>query len=123
MRRKKVLLVDDSRAALRVQAEILSGARYEVLTARDGEEALARALEERPDLILLDDTMPKMGGLEACRRLRQEQATQAIPIILVTLEGRSQSVEAAFESGCNDFLTKPIDEAELLTKLRVYLGE
>jgi CheY-like chemotaxis protein len=120
-RRKKILVVDRSQVTLNVEAGILRRARYQVLTATDGKQAVERALSENPDLIVIDALMPKMEGFEACRRLRQEERTQSTPIIFVTREG--ESVEVGFDSGCNDFLTKPINDAELLTKLKVLLGE
>ena len=120
---KKVLVVDDSKTALMMTTTILSRARYAVATPGDGEEGLARALAEPPDAILLDVIMPRMGGFEACQRLRQEAATRDLPIIMVTTRGEPVNVQAGFESGCNDYVTKPIDAVELLAKLRDQLGE
>lgn len=123
MTRKKILLVDDSSTALMIEQMLLSSTPYRILTARDGEEAVAKATAEAPDLILMDVVMPKMTGLEACRALRAQPSTMAVPIILVTTRGESTSVEAGFASGCNDYVTKPINRVELLSKLRDQLGE
>lgn len=123
MKKKKLLLVDDSNTILMMEKMILAKAPYEILTATNGEEAVAKALAEKPDLILMDVVMPKLNGFEACRRLRQEEATKSIPIIMVTTRGEEENVEKGFESGCNDYVTKPIDSIELLTKLRDHLGE
>ena len=120
---KKVLLVDDSNTILMMEKMVLRKTEYQVVTASDGEEGVARALAERPDLILMDVVMPKMNGFEAVRRLRQEEATREVPIIMVTTRGEAANVEAGFESGCNDYVTKPIDSIELLSKLRDHLGE
>ena len=120
---KKVLLVDDSKTVLMMEQMVLKKKEYEILTASDGEEGVRRALADRPDVILMDVVMPRMSGLEACRRLRQEETTRNIPIIMVTTRGESVNVEAGFESGCNDYITKPVDPLELLTKLRDQLGE
>ena len=120
--KKKILLVDDSSTALMIEQVMLSRATFELLTARDGREALAKATEEQPDLILMDVMMPNMTGLEACRAIRAREATRAIPIILVTTRGDAASVEEGFASGCNDYVTKPINGAELLGKLRDQLG-
>lgn len=123
MTRKKILLVDDSNTILMMETMILRGDRYDLVTASDGEEAVERALAERPDLILLDVVMPKMGGFEACERLRAEDATKTTPIIMVTTRGEAQNVEKGFEVGCNDYVTKPINKVELLSKVGNYLSE
>lgn len=118
MRKPRILLVDDSNTVLTMERMLLSEEPYELLVARDGEEAVERALTERPDLILMDVVMPKMDGLEACRRLRQHETTRDIPIIMVTTRGEAESIEAGYASGCTDYVTKPIDGLELVTKLR-----
>ena len=120
---KKVLLVDDSSTILMMEKMVLKKTQYQVVTATNGEEGVARAIAERPDVILMDVVMPRMNGFEAVRRLRQEEATREIPIIMVTTRGEAANVEAGFESGCNDYVTKPIDSIELLSKLRDHLGE
>ncbi len=122
MTRKKILLVDDSRTVLLMEQMILKKGPYDVVTATDGSEGLDRAVAERPDLILMDLVMPRMNGLEAVRELRQREATKFIPVIMVTTRGEAESVQAGFESGCNDYLTKPIDSVALLAKVRDHLG-
>jgi CheY-like chemotaxis protein len=117
-RKMKILVVDDSKTALFVQSMILKKGHYELVTADDGEEAVRKALAELPDLILMDVVMPKMTGFEACRELRKREATKAIPIILVTTRGEATNVEQGFESGCTDYVTKPIDGLVLLSKVR-----
>ena len=123
MSRKKILVVDDSKTALFMVLTILRKERYELVTACDGQQALQVAGAERPDLILMDVVMPNKTGFEACRELKQREDTKAIPVILVTTRGEGENVEAGFESGCNDYVTKPIDSVELLAKLRDQLGE
>jgi CheY-like chemotaxis protein len=123
MSRKKILLVDDSSTILMVEQMILKKGQYELVTARNGEEAIAKAATELPDLILMDVVMPKMSGFEACRRIRESDGTRNTPIIMVTTRGEAQSVETAFDSGCNDYVTKPINGTELLAKLRNLLGD
>ena len=81
------------------------------------------ALKERPDLILLDVVMPKMDGFEVCRVLRGIETTRAIPIIMVTTRGEGKNVEAGYASGASDYVTKPINHAELLAKIERHLGE
>ena len=122
MRRKKILCVDDSATILMMERMILSKGPYDLVTASDGEEAVSKALAERPDLILMDVVMPRMNGFDACRRIRQEEATRTTPIITVTTRGEVQNMENGFESGCNDYVTKPINATELMTKLRNFLG-
>ena len=117
--RKKILLVDDSNTVLTTGTLLL--ARYELLTAKDGQEGVAKALSERPDLILLDVVMPKLDGLAACKQLRQKLGDT--PIIMLTTRGDPQSIEAGYESGCTEYLTKPFDGAELLARVRTFLGE
>ena len=120
---KKILLVDDSKTALLMEQMILKKGPYDVVLAHDGVEGVAKARSERPDLILMDVVMPGMTGLQAVQELRRHEATKAIPIIMISTRGEGQSVEAGFESGCNDYLTKPIDGAALLAKIRDYLGD
>lgn len=120
---KKILLVDDSATILMMQKMALKTSNYHLITANNGEEGVAKALAERPDLILMDVIMPKMTGFEAVRRLRQAEATRHIPIIMVTTRGEPLNIEEGFESGCTDYVTKPIDSFALVSKLRDQLGE
>ena len=122
MSRKKILLVDDSATTLMMEQLMLRGQAYRIVTARNGREAVAAARNEKPDLILLDVVMPEMNGFEACRRIRQEESAQ-MPIIMVTPSDEEQHVQSSFRSGCSDYITKPINRTELLTKVRGYLGE
>ncbi len=122
MQKKKILVVDDSKTALLSESMILRRGPYELVTASDGVEAVEKAVAERPDLILMDVVMPRMGGFEACQALRQREDTQAIPIIMVTTRGEAANVETGFVSGCSDCVTKPINAVELLAKVRDHLG-
>ena len=122
MSKKKILVVDDSRTALFMVTTILRKERYELVTANDGEQALEMAAAERPDLILMDVIMPRKTGFEACRELKRREDTKGIPVILVTTRGEGENVEAGFQSGCNDYVTKPINAQELLTKVRDHMG-
>jgi len=120
---KKILVVDDSRTSLFLEQMILKKNSYEVLTAENGEEGFRKALAEKPDLVLMDVVMPRMNGFEAVRKLRAEPQTRDIPVIMVTTRGEGPNVETGFESGCNDYVTKPVDALELLTKVRSCLHE
>jgi CheY-like chemotaxis protein len=122
MSRKKVLLVDDSRTSIFMEEMILRKGPYEILVAADGREGVEKALAERPDLILMDMVMPRLNGLDAVRELRAKPETKNIPIIMVTTRGEGDNVEKGFESGVNDYVTKPIDGVLLLAKIRDYLG-
>jgi DNA-binding response OmpR family regulator len=123
MTRKKILLVDDSNTILMMERMILTKGPWELLTASNGEEAVERALSHKPDLILMDVVMPKMNGFDACRRIRGEESIKHTPIIMVTTRGEEQNVETGFEAGCNDYVTKPINGAELMAKLKTFLGD
>jgi CheY-like chemotaxis protein len=120
--RKKILVVDDSKTVLLITSTILRKGPYELVTACDGVEAVEKAVSERPDLILMDVVMPRMTGFEACRVLRSREETRSIPIIMVTTRGEGANVETGFASGCSDYVTKPINGAELLAKVKDQLG-
>jgi CheY-like chemotaxis protein len=123
MTRKKVLLVDDSTTALLMEQMILKNrADIELIIARDGQEAVEKTLAELPDLIVMDVVMPRMTGIEACRQIRQQESSQHIPIILVTTRGEPENVEIGYASGCNDYVTKPINASELVTKIEDFIG-
>jgi DNA-binding response OmpR family regulator len=121
--RKKVLLVDDSETVLMVERVVLGRGPYDLIVARDGEEALERAFAVTPDLILLDVMMPRMNGFEVCRRLREHEPTKNVPIIFVTTRSEGENVEAGFRYGGTDYVNKPFTGAELLAKLRTHLGQ
>lgn len=120
---KKILLVDDSSTVLMMERMILAAERFEIVTASNGQEGYERARSEKPNLILMDVVMPLMGGLEAVRALRADAVTRHVPIIMVTTRGEAESMELGFASGCNDYVTKPINSAELLAKVRSLLGK
>jgi DNA-binding response OmpR family regulator len=122
MKRKKILLVDDSNTILMMEKFILKNGPYDLVTASNGEEAVAKAAEHIPDLILLDVIMPKMGGFDACRLIRSKAETSEIPIIMVTTRGEAANVETGWANGCTDYVTKPINTIELLAKVRNFLG-
>lgn len=121
---KKIVLVDDSKTALMMERSILENRTpYRCVTAMDGVEALAKAREEKPDLVLMDVVMPQMNGFETCKKMREMADTREVPIILVTTRREEAYTEAGFASGCNDYITKPINSLELVELLQSYLGE
>lgn len=118
----KILLVDDSNTTLLMEQMLFDRyTKYNLVTARDGQEAIQKALAEEPDLILMDVVMPKMDGFDACREMRKLEKLRRVPIILVTSRGEPANVEIGFASGCNDYLTKPINGRELLEMVNAYL--
>ncbi|HKR64600.1 MAG TPA: response regulator [Thermoanaerobaculia bacterium] len=120
--KKKVLLVDDSNTVLMMEKMVLAKGPFQIVTARDGVEGVAKAKSEQPDVILLDVMMPNLDGLSACAAIRADEATAHIPIIMVTTRGEEHNIETAFRNGCTDYVTKPINGVELLTKLINILG-
>ena len=119
---KTILLVDDSVTARMKSRMIFANMKeYEFLSACDGKEGVETALQRRPDLILMDVEMPRMTGIEACRALREQAVTKNTPIVLLTMRGEAQAMKRGFESGCNEYLVKPLNEAVLVSVLRKYL--
>jgi CheY-like chemotaxis protein len=122
MKKKKVLIVDDSNTVLMMEKMILAKGSFDIVTARDGVEAIAKARSEQPDIILLDVMMPNLDGLSACAAIRAQAETAGIPIVMVTTRGEEHNIERAFRNGCTDYVTKPINGLELLTKLQNILA-
>jgi putative two-component system response regulator len=116
-----ILVVDDERLNLRMLEDLLRTEGYGVRTAQDGEQALERVREAPPDLILLDVMMPKLDGFEVCRLLKTSKDTVFIPIIIITALNRLEQKLKGIEAGADDFLTKPFNSAELLTRVRSLL--
>jgi DNA-binding response OmpR family regulator len=117
-----VLAADDDEDILELVAFRLERSGYTVLRAHDGEQALALALERRPDLAVLDVMMPKLDGFELTRRLRDEDATRRMPIILLTARVQDSDVQRGFEAGADDYLRKPFSPQELRARVQAILG-
>jgi class 3 adenylate cyclase len=117
----RILVVDDTPANLHVLQLRLQAAGYEIVTATDGLAAIAAVGEHEPDLILLDVMMPKMDGIEVCRRLRADPAIPFIPIIMVTARSDARDVVAGLEAGGDEYLIKPLDQAALLARVKSML--
>jgi adenylate cyclase len=117
----RILVVDDNAANVDILRTRLLAHGYEIVTAADGEQALIATREHLPDLILLDVMMPRMDGVEVCRRLRADASLPFIPIVLVTAKSDPKDVVAALEAGGDEYLTKPVDHASLVARVKSML--
>ena len=116
----KVLIVDDDADNRRIVAKVLLVEGYQVIEARDGLEALARARAELPDLILMDLSLPHLDGWEATRQLKADPATLAIPVVALTAFAMRGDEEQARAAGCDDYLSKPVRPAAIREVARKY---
>jgi adenylate cyclase len=117
----RILIADDQPMNVDILQTRLAVHGYELLTAADGEEALGVARAQLPDLILLDIMMPKMDGLEVCRLLKGDAALPFMPIIMVTAKADTKDIVAGLEAGADEYLTKPVDQAALVARVKSML--
>jgi CheY-like chemotaxis protein len=117
----RILVADDNETNRDILATRLEANGYEVLHACDGQEALAVTRERRPDLILLDIMMPKLDGIEVCRRIKADAALPFTPIMLVTAKAESGDVVEGLDAGADEYLTKPIDQKALVARVKALL--
>ena len=117
-----VLVADDDHDILTLVSFRLERAGYDVVAARDGEEALRLALERIPDLAVLDVMMPKLDGYEVTARLRQNGATRRMPVILLTARVQEADIARGFEAGADDYVKKPFSPQELKARVQAVLG-
>jgi len=117
----KVLVVDDTERNVKLLADLLTFKGYAVVTASGGKEALERIAAEQPDLVLLDVMMPDMNGYDVCRKIREAPATATLPVVMVTALDPANERVKGIEAGADDFLSKPINQAELLARVRSLL--
>ena len=117
-----ILVVDDSPTEVHILKKILEKQGYEIVTARDGQEGVETAMQVRPDLILMDIVMPVLNGFQATRKLRNDENTAHIPVIMVTTKDQQTDINWGMRQGANEYLVKPIAPAELLGKIRVLLN-
>jgi DNA-binding response OmpR family regulator len=117
-----VLAADDDEDILELISFRLERSGYTVLQARDGQEALEMARRSRPDLAVLDVMMPKIDGFELTRRLREDESTTRMPIILLTAKTQEGDVEQGFDAGADDYIRKPFSPQELRSRVQAILG-
>jgi two-component system alkaline phosphatase synthesis response regulator PhoP len=116
--RKRILVVDDEIYIVHILEFTLTMEGYEVLTAADGEEALRRLEQDRPDLVVLDIMMPKVDGYEVLRRIRADEEFHQLPVILLSAKGRPLDRETGLEIGADDYIVKPFSPRRLLEKIQ-----
>ncbi len=116
-----ILIVEDNPAGLEILQTRLEAHNYDIITATDGEEGLAKARDHQPDLILLDIMMPKMDGIEVCRHIRADPSMPFMPIIMVTAKADSKDIIAGLEAGGDEYLTKPVDQSALVARVKSML--
>lgn len=112
-----ILVVDDSPTELKLVSSALAGKGYHVITASDGEDALAKAAAERPALVVLDVVLPRKNGFQVCRQLKTSPETRAIKVVLLTSKSQESDRFWGMKQGADGYLTKPFAEAELLRVL------
>ena len=117
-----ILIVDDKPANLSVLFEFLADANFQILVAEDSEGAIQTAKYAAPDLILLDVLMPEVDGFETCRRLKLDEQTREIPVIFLTALNETVDKVKGLELGAVDYLTKPLQEEEVLARVRLHLN-
>jgi DNA-binding response OmpR family regulator len=117
-----ILIADDDPDILALVSFRLERAGYEVVQARDGEEAVQVALARRPDLAVLDVMMPRMDGYEATRQLRQHEETSRMPVILLTARVQEEDIARGFDAGADDYVKKPFSPQELGSRVHAVLG-
>ena len=118
---KRILLVEDQEDNRRIMRDLLSASGYQLVEANDGEQGLALASSEVPDLILMDLQLPGLDGYEVTRRIKANAALSHIPIIAVTSYALSGDDQKAFAAGCDGYVTKPFSPRQLLAKIREFL--
>jgi two-component system alkaline phosphatase synthesis response regulator PhoP len=117
MSKGKILVVDDENYILHILDFSLGAEGYEVITAEDGEEAVRKVKEERPDLVVLDVMMPKMDGFEACRMIKRDPDTGGTPVILLSARARDVDQKQGYEAGADDYITKPFSPGRLVERV------
>lgn len=118
MEKKKILVVDDEPYVVRSLMFVLKKEGYKTIGAYNGEEALQKAVEERPDLIFLDIMMPKMNGYEVCQKLKENEETKNIYVIILTAKGQKEDKMKGVEVGANEYITKPFSPSKVVQRMK-----
>ncbi len=117
MPKSKILIADDNAPNVELLEAYLDGVECDIAVAVDGRDTLAKVAEFQPDLILLDIMMPKLSGFEVCKTLKRDPATKQVMILMVTALNELGDIERAVSSGCDDFLSKPVNKLELVKRV------
>jgi twitching motility two-component system response regulator PilH len=117
---QKILLVDDSKTELHVLSELLTKKGYQVRTAENGEEAMRRLQEEKPDLILMDVVMPGQNGFQLTRAITRDPAFADVPVIICTSKNQETDRVWGMRQGARDYVVKPVNPDELLSKIKAF---
>jgi twitching motility two-component system response regulator PilH len=117
---QKILLVDDSKTELHVLSDLLTKKGFKVRTAENGEEALRRLQEEKPDLILMDVVMPGQNGFQLTRAITRDPAFSDVPVIICTSKNQETDRVWGMRQGARDYVVKPVDPEELLAKIKAF---
>ncbi len=123
MSRARILLVDDVRSILEQEREILAGLDLEMLTCENGTDALKMILHEKPDIVLLDLMLPGMNGDTICKVIKSRPELANVSVVIVTARDDEKELQRCFASGCDAYVTKPIDPADLIQKVQILLDE
>ncbi len=118
----RILLVEDNELNLDMLSRRLRRKKFEVLVAEDGQEGIQVAVAERPDLILMDMSLPVLDGWQATRRLKANPETRGIPVIALTAHAMAEDRQKALAAGCDDYDTKPVEFKRLLRKIAAFVG-
>jgi DNA-binding response OmpR family regulator len=121
--RPRILVADDDEDILELVSLRFEGEGYNLLTARDGEEALSLALDQRPDLAVLDLRMPKLNGYEVTQRIRACEALSSMPVIILSAAVQEAKVARGFQSGADEYLKKPFSPNELVARVQAFLAQ
>lgn len=119
----KILIAEDERDIRDLITYTLNFAGYEVVSAGDGEEAVQLALQEMPDLVLLDVRMPRMTGYEACKAIKADEKTKGIPVVFLSAKGQEAEVQAGIQAGAVEYMVKPFSPDQLTARVQVVLAK
>ena len=120
---RKILVIEDDPNALRLVGYTLEQEGYQVVTASDGLEGLAKARDEHPDLIVLDIMLPGLDGYEICYQLRKQLDTSVLPILVISARARQDDKDIGFRVGADDYLTKPVDPLTMVAQIKTLLAK